>query len=129
MRRADILLRALFVNVERASGSNVLVASTGSLPAMQSTKLGRSLFTQAVLEGWYLGKADGDANGVTVSELGAYVQSRVRACTLDLQVPNFRGENVAANFSLPRIPGDANWLQLPALHCSASTSAIGRQQQ
>lgn len=86
--------------------SNIIVfaASTGPQTAQESAAWGNGAFTKALVEG-LRGKADFTASGlVSVSQLEAYVSSRVRTLTREQQTPTTTKPNAIIDFSLARVP-------------------------
>lgn len=86
--------------------SNIVVftASTGAQVARESRRWGNGVFSKALLEG-LRGKADGTGSGlVSVSQLEAYVSSRVRELTADQQTPAATKPSSTVDFPLTRVP-------------------------
>ena len=101
------LMRALFVDLNRGSGSMIISSASGREFAFESPKWKNGVFTYALLEGLrthkkqLLPKADLDENRqVAISEIRNYVTARVQKLTNGRQTPTSRAEVMATDFPL-----------------------------
>lgn len=89
------LMKALFVDLRRGTGTTVIASAGGAEYAMEGEKWQNSVFMYALLTGLQDKKADRDRNGaITVSELQNYLGTEVEKLTEGRQKPTFRAENV-----------------------------------
>lgn len=89
------LMQALFVNLNRGSGAQVISAAAGDSYALESDKWQNGVFTYAILSGFKDNAADYNYdNQITVSELKSYVSKKVEDLTNGAQKPTSRQENL-----------------------------------
>jgi hypothetical protein len=105
-------MRYFFADLSQGSGAVVIAATRGDEKAREIN--GHGLFTGAVIEGLFDGKADLDADGViTVLELGRYVSDQVRALHVGTQAPEFRRDVIDRDFAVALAPGIVASAHLP----------------
>jgi uncharacterized caspase-like protein len=94
-----VLLRQLFADLRRGSGTVVIAAAGGLEFALESGEWKNGAFTYALLEGMRGGRADLDHDGeVRVSELRDFVGARVQELTGGRQRPLARREGIELDF-------------------------------
>lgn len=93
------LMKDLFTDVNKGSGTIVISAAAGNSFALEGDKWKNGVFTYSLLEGIKTRKADlnGDKR-VNVGELKEYVSNRVYQITDGKQKPTSRQENLYNNF-------------------------------
>lgn len=92
------LLRELFADLRRGSGSMVISSASGFEFAFESEKWQNGVFTYSLLQGLE-GKADVDGDQeIRVSELWNYVTEKVQRLTHNYQTPTIRQENIEFDF-------------------------------
>lgn len=93
------MMRELFNDVRRGTGTIVISSAGGAEFAMESGEWKNGLFTYALLLGLRSGKADLNEDGkIMLSELQSYVVDRVTKLSGGKQVPNTRVQNVALDY-------------------------------
>lgn len=103
-KSAFSVMRDLFADLRRDSGSVVISSASGVEFAFESPQWNNGVFTYALLDG-LRGAADADKNKlVTVSELLGYLAKRVPALTHGQQTPTSRRENIGVDFLMGRVP-------------------------
>jgi WD40 repeat protein len=94
------LAQALFANLQRSTGAEVIAAVSGADVARENSDWTNGAFTSALLKG-LRGSADSNKDGtVTISELRNYVIKQVGVLTSGLQKPVTRVENLELDFPL-----------------------------
>lgn len=95
------LLKELFSDIDKGTGSIVISASGGLQSALESNAWGEGAFTYSILKGLGKGEADKDHNNViTVGELKNYVSKEVELLTNGKQKPTTRKENLSNDFEI-----------------------------
>ncbi|MBL7128352.1 MAG: caspase family protein [Ignavibacteria bacterium] len=93
------LMRELFSNLSRGSGTVVISAAGGKEYAFESSTLSNGIFTYSVIDGLINRNADINDNGeITVSELRDYVIDKVQELTNYKQKPTVRQERIEFDF-------------------------------
>ncbi len=98
---SDELLKSLFNDLRRGTGTIVIAAAGGAEFAYESSQYSNGVFTFSLIEAIKTLKADSNKNGmITVSELRDYVFSRVQELTQGMQNPTSRQENLEFDFRI-----------------------------
>ena len=93
------LLKELFADLRRGTGTVVIASAGGSEYAIESPAWKNGVFTHALLRG-LAGEADRDRDGrVLVSELRDFVEHEVQQLTAGRQSPAARRENLVVDFT------------------------------
>jgi len=95
------LMKELFVDLRRGTGSHVISSSGGGDFSFESEEWKNGVFTYSILHGLKTGMADGDKNSeVTVTELREFVFNEVVSLTKGQQKPTSRRENIEFDFEV-----------------------------
>jgi Uncharacterized protein containing caspase domain len=90
------LMKELFADLRRGSGSSVISAAGGGEFALESSEWNNGVFTYVLMEGLTKRKADTNKDGkVYLSELLQYSQGEVTRLTDGKQKPTSRAENIS----------------------------------
>lgn len=93
------LLKVLFSDLRRGTGTTVIAASAGREFAYEDEKWKNGAFSYTIFEGLKLGIADSNFDRkVSVSELRDYVTNRVVELTANQQTPTSRRENMSRDY-------------------------------
>lgn len=95
------LMKSLFVDLRRSTGTTVIASAGGVQQAQESDQWQNGAFTYALLEGLNTGKADLDGDGkIMISELMTFLQKKVPKLTKGLQQPTSRLENLSNDWRI-----------------------------
>jgi WD40 repeat protein len=93
------LMRELFIDLSRGTGSVVVSSAGGAEYAFESSEWSNGVFTYVLLEGLKTGNADANRDGrLDVAEIQDYVFRKVPELTGGRQNPTFRKTNFENNF-------------------------------
>ncbi|MCU0444607.1 MAG: caspase family protein [Microscillaceae bacterium] len=93
------LMRELFTDLRRTSGTTVISAAGGAEFALEGTDWNNGVFTYTLLSGLKEMRADANKDGkITLSEIKNYVQKTVPELTGGRQQPTSRIENLINDF-------------------------------
>jgi WD40 repeat protein len=93
------LMKELFNDLRRTSGTTVISAAGGAEFALEGTDWNNGVFTYALLSGLKEMKADANKDGkISLSEIKNYVQKTVPELTGGRQQPTSRSENLINDF-------------------------------
>jgi uncharacterized caspase-like protein len=89
----------MFADMNSRTGANIISSAGGLELAMESALWKNGLFTYCLLDGIQNKAADQDGDGgVSVTELGRYLQRRVYELSAGKQIPTTRTQNLGADF-------------------------------
>ena len=95
------LLKELFVDIRKKTGTTVIASSGAVESARESNMWNNSVFTYCLVQGLGDKAADFDEDGtVLISELQRYLEIQVPKLTNNLQKPTSRIENFANDFAI-----------------------------
>lgn len=95
------LMKNLFVDLRRSTGTTVISSASGGEPAIEGDEWQNGVFTYCFLKGLQDRKADLNYDGkIMVSELRSYLAEAVTELTNGLQQPTFRLENISNDWQV-----------------------------
>lgn len=95
------LVKELFADLRRGTGSTIISSAGGAEYAMESSTWKNGLFTYCLLHGISSGKADKNNDGKTMlSELQNFVQEEVAKMSNGKQKPTSRIENLSLDYPI-----------------------------
>ncbi|HMW32864.1 MAG TPA: caspase family protein [bacterium] len=95
------LMKALFADLRRGTGTIVISSAAGKEYAFESEAWKNGVFTYSLIEGLKSKNADTNQDrSITVSELRDYVTRRVSDLTQGKQNPTSRSENLESDFKI-----------------------------
>ncbi|HBS88758.1 MAG: hypothetical protein A2W91_04215 [Bacteroidetes bacterium GWF2_38_335] len=101
MKNTSDLMKELFTDLRKGTGSTVISSAGGAEFAMESGEWKNGLFTFCLKEALTSKKADLNNDGsITISELQQYVQERVVELSKGKQQPTSRIENLILDFNI-----------------------------
>ena len=99
------LMKKLFVDLRRGTGTTVIASAGAVQPAVESSVWNNSAFAYVVLQALHDNAADGVINGrkdnqIMVSELQQFLNYTVPILTNGLQQPTSRSQNISNDFRI-----------------------------
>lgn len=93
------LVEDIFSDTQKGSGATVISSAGGAEYAMESDQWRNGLFTYAFLAGLTDLAADANKDGsITVTEIRAYVNAKVKDLSKGKQIPSSREENISLDY-------------------------------
>lgn len=101
LENAFELMKALFVDLRRSTGTTVIASAGGAEYAMEGDRWNNSVFMYALLSGLQDKRADLNRDGaIMISELQTYLGATVEKLTEGKQKPIARAENIANDWKV-----------------------------
>jgi hypothetical protein len=101
IENAQYLMKEIFNDVKRGTGSTVIASAGGAEFAMESNTWKNGLFTYCLLNGLQNKAADEDKDGeVTLIEIQGYIRTEVSKLSGGKQIPDFKAALSGVDFRL-----------------------------
>ncbi len=101
MQNASEMVKELFVDLRKGTGTTVISSAGGVEYAMESDQWHNGLFTYCLLHGLQDQSSDLNKDGkIMLSELQTYIRSEVKSKSAGKQIPTSRMENITLDYPI-----------------------------